>query len=165
MSEQKPFDLPAIAKLTNMHPQDRADMLIWLARQPEEVQLEAVKLTLDKVKTFSNVQGRLVERFYAALILALRAMHGVERAMIDRNATPEEVKRLMVLRAQRIKAGRKKKPRKKLLMLRTGYTEEIRRLRQEMGLSWRQCAEYLDKHHGIKVSHGYLQRIFGDHIY
>ena len=91
-------------------------------------------------------------------------MRAVERATANRRVTPEAVERLMDLRVERIKAERKKKPRKKLEMLKEGYNEEIRKLRQEKGLGWRQCAAYLERFHNLKVSHGYLQKTFGDYM-
>ena len=106
----------------------------------------------------------IVERFFAVLVMALRSMRAVERAAANRRATPEAVERLMDLRVERIKAERKKKPRKKLEMLKEGYNEEIRKLRQEKGLGWRQCAAYVERFHCLKASPGYLQKTFGGHM-
>lgn len=61
---------------------------------------------------------------------------------------------------------REHKPYKKRLRssLEKNYLNELVRLREEEGLSWRQLSEYFKKEFKKTVSHTYLKRIYEEHL-
>ena len=159
------YDLREVEELTGLTREERDHAMRWLAKQPEPVRMEAVKLGLDKVKKLAGerkVREKATEVLYAMLVRAARDMWWVEQAKaLKRKGKVDEetARRILEIRAARIKAGRKRKSAKKYRRIKLELYWRIKQL-LEQGLSWRQIAEYLAKYHKLRISHSYLREAF-----
>lgn len=139
---------------------ERTRLLRWYANQSEPAQLEIHAIKRD-------LFHRLMESFLgkgfskdaidqACLILAVRHLKRSLDAL-ERKGTVDQ-KSLVTIRSLRIRELLEKKrtyPRRKAKRL-DAYREEIKALRGQ-GLSWRDVARYLARHHKVTISHTYLR--------
>jgi hypothetical protein len=155
------YDIHFVDTITSMHGDRRDALWRWIAKQPEPVRIEAMKMMADYLRQNPAGTDRLPEYVYSALCVVLNDMHRVEtKDALQRGMTVEEAQRLTDIRIERIRVSKwKRKKRDKLELIRSRYMSEIGYMR-EKGLSWRDISSYLRKYHHVSISHGYLQRAY-----
>ena len=158
------YNTTEIDRITNSTTQERQTLTVWFAQQGEQTKLEAFKLQGDlaqQLRPDYSKENR-TEFYFAMFILALNKMRWIETAQRQKQAlTQAQAQQITDVRIARIKAKRKQKTSPQRELIRIRFYEEIRQLRSQ-GLSWRETAEYIAKHHKKKFSHGYLQQCFDD---
>jgi len=159
------YDTDYIVEITGISVQEAESLLKYFAKLPVNVQIEAIKLQTDfarqNKKDFDKEHGP--EYYYAMLLVALRSMKRIETAQATKDSlSEEEAEKLRKIRIERIRAGRGKKASKKEIFIKEKMFEEIKKMRMEEGLSWREISEYIAKYHKTKISHGYLQQKFSE---
>jgi len=141
----------------------------YFGHLPEADRIKAHKLQEDLIRQNRKLwKGKSnADFYYSMLILALWKMQSTREILSKKTAlTIEEAeKRAEELRKRRvatfiaIKKDRKKKASPKASSIDSQRYHLVARLRSD-GLSWRDTAEYLDKHHKIKISHSYLRDVY-----
>ena len=153
------FDEQYVAMLTCLNPQQRKLLIDYYAGLDEQRRVEAhrrqrefFKDWLAQGKTATNRNG---ETNYAALLMSLRSILVDEQREMPASATL----------AKQTVVAKVRKPRKQRLRsnLEKRYLNELIRLREEEGLSWRQLSEHFRKQFRKTVSHTYLKLIYEEH--
>ncbi len=153
-----------IKNLTFFSQDERLALLRWGGRLPETLQLrriEQARAVYFKLKS-ANPKVEKVVLEYCALLLATRALKELP-ALTRRKLRPGDEGLLSELHAQRLQEtlGRKKTTRgrgKHYLFVKANF-ETIDALHHE-GLSWRDIARYIARHHKKKISPSQIFRCF-----
>jgi len=140
---------------------DRRRMLVrYYATMPEADRLEAHRLTGDLIRQHRNEKPDEYY-FYGLLIMALGKMYWTryealtrKNSLTDTQAEDIAEKRLQTFKA--IAADKRHKRKKKAQLISIRFYQLIKKLRGE-GLSWRGCADYIERYHKKKFSHQYLK--------
>ncbi|HPL67701.1 MAG TPA: hypothetical protein PLG94_14310 [Smithellaceae bacterium] len=163
------IDTEKIDKLTSAD-QDRRRLLAhFYAILPEPDRVEAHRLAGELVCADRGKVKLDEYYFYSALLRALNQMYALRHELMHRKAsiTDEQAaevatKRLSSFRSAKADATAKKR-RKKAQLVSIRFLSLIKKLRSE-GLSWRDCADYLQKYHQKKISHQYLKEIYEKNV-
>ena len=133
-----------------MHEARRA--LRWFAAQPAATRQQIIEAMMEAMASTAGPIGPTAD---AWLIETCHALRDKEQ-MLSRKGLPgkEELEGLRKLRVARLQEKAKKGP-KKAREIRVRFGELIGELRRQ-GLSWRDCAIFLKKHHRYPVSPSYL---------
>ena len=157
------YNINFVDKITKLPTEQRDNLWKWITTQSEPVKIEAFKMMIDYLhrKPPAGIQKHKVEYIYSALISVFRDMNRIEtKDALKRGMKIKEALKLSDIRIERMKANKwKRKKKVKSELIRKRYLSEIKRMREKK-LSWRDIAKYLKKYHHLKISHGYLQRIF-----
>ena len=141
-----------------IRPARQAELLGWYAKQPLEIRLSVHS---EKIQFFREWKSRAkddptpalpVEQSDYAALLA-----GISKVLksLDDCKTPKA----FATRVDQAKARRKARKSPVAEMLEKQFLSLIHRLKCE-GLSWRQIAEYIKRHHHKSVAHSYISKIY-----
>jgi hypothetical protein len=156
------YDLDFVQQLCRLTELQRRDLLRYYTRLPELVRIEAHRLQTDQIRQHRHQMqaGYMAEFSYAMLLIALQMMRSVEHTQQRGSLTMEQVQMISEIRIARAKVVKKRKKSPIRHQVEVQYFEEIKRLRVQEGLSWREIAAYLKKYRRLKISHAYLQTLF-----
>lgn len=157
------YNLDYVKEISGMSEQEADSYVKYFSKLPIKVKIESYKLQTDFARQNRDrfIKEFASEFYFAMHLLALKAMKKIETAQAMKTTINlEDAEKLHKLRVERIKAGRGKKESRKAMLIKEKYFEEIKRLYQQDGLSWREISEYLKKYHKVKISHGYIQQKF-----
>lgn len=159
----KPFDFDYLAELTGMS-RGRMDRLMkYHGKLPLAIKGECERLKSDLIRQHRKQRrkGLEAEFLLAQFLVALSMMEKAEDGLsVKRDITHGELAKVTMIRAGRIRAARRPKASPKRDKIETVYRDEIRQLRETEGLSWREVATYLKRHHRVRITAAYLQRVF-----
>ena len=160
------YDLELIKALTNTTAEIRGRLAKYWSRQAEQVQIEAFKLAFDLIRQSGiDSKDKLPEVFFCCFIQALSKMHHYETGRALRKKTDGsdfvELKKISMIRIERLKASKKAKSSPKTTKLLLQYGELVKKLRST-GFGWRKIAGYLRQYHRLNVSHQTLYKAFGE---
>lgn len=158
------YDPKGIENILGLPANRRKKLIRYYSSLAEPLRIEAHRLQTDYMRQHREACRDKVtqEEFtYAMLLLALDKMLSIEEFERQRSTTPEQAEKAAKLRAARIKASRrvqKQSPIKERILLR--YFKLMCRLHEEDGMSWREIARYIKKHHREEISHVYLRQVY-----
>jgi hypothetical protein len=161
MAEDKIYKMIAVDKLK------RVAMAKYFGRMTEDERIEAVRFALDLSKQYidkidESMKGK-PEYFYAMLNLALWKMNWIRDDLSRKNhkLTDKQAKEINERRLSSIFSARKDRVKRGKLrcVLEVRLFHVIRTLRNE-GVSWRECAGYLQKYHHVRISYVHLHKLF-----
>lgn len=159
------YNFAYLERLAGLTAMQRQTLMRYYAKLPEQVRIEAHKLQTDLIRQRRQEQRKdaMPEYCYAMLILALRQMQWIEQSHhLKASLTLEQAKKITEIRLARARAMKKKKDSPLRYLIEVRLFEEIQRLREVEGMSWREVCDYLAKYHRRRISHTYLQRVFTD---
>jgi hypothetical protein len=140
-------------------------ILNWFARQPDTIKLELIKRQRDlyfdlkeKNKTKSPEEVTL-ESLYHVLYIAWKNEY--VGAIKEPDHRLEKIREKIVERLKRHKARKKPQKQTKLQQLEK-FDSDIRLMRAQ-NLSYQKIAEYLQKHHNVKVHLTYIRKYLMEH--
>ena len=163
------YDFAKIDSLSSADANRRRMLAKFFVNMPEADKLEAHKLAGQLVRSMRAGEKMDEAFFYSTFMRAIGQMYADRHEALNRkNALTGEkaveiaAKRLSSFRSA--KADRLHKQRaKKSQLVSIRYLELIKKLRAD-GLSWRDCADYLQKYHQRKISHQYLKEIYEKNV-
>jgi len=156
------YDMDEVERLTGFSEKKRKELIRYYSELPDKIRIDAHKLQADLAQQnwHKKTKGKDFEFIYAFFLIAINGMERIETGQTRKTTlTDKELKRIALIRRERIKADHRKKgsPTKEIIEIR--FFELIKRLKKE-GLSWRDISKYISKFHKKRISHTYLKQCY-----
>ena len=156
-----------IYNLTGLNRQKRLAMCKYFGQITEDERIEAFRLAYDLAKqkieeAKEQFRGR-PEFFYSLVCLALWKLNWTREALSKKNPnlTEKQAKEISQRRiASALSARKDRMKRGRLSTIIDVRLYDVVKTLRKIGLSWRECAEYIQKHHRIKISHVHLYKLY-----
>lgn len=168
-----PCNDKVIEELTKQRPAERDALERWLCREGEPIKLEVLRRQSAMVQKFTS-EGRSgdaakselwhqhqLEVLFSFRILAIYSLRYEEQRLKKKSEKNKEeiaaAAEIRTLRIARLKANKKRRAAPRTAKFRDHHYHMVAELRKE-GLSWRECAQYLEQYHHVTYAYPWLQR-------
>ena len=156
-----------IYNLTGLNRQKRLAMCKYFGQITEDERIEAFRLAYDLAKQkIEKAEEQFRGRpgfFYSLVCLAIWKLNWTRVALSKKNPnlTQKRAKEISQRRIASALSARKDRMKRGRLstIIDVRLYDVVKTLRKK-GLSWRECAEYIQKHHRIKISHVHLYKLY-----
>ena len=153
--------------ISGLNRQKRSAMCKYFGRITEDERVEAFRLAYDlyqqKIEEVKEQFRGKPELFYSLVCLALWKMNWTRVALAKKspNLTGKQAKEISQRRIASALSSRKDRMKRGRLstIIDVRLYDVVKTLRK-IGLSWRESAEYIQKHHRIKISHVHLYKLY-----
>jgi hypothetical protein len=161
------INIDTIDALSGTNNTDRRKLFAWLAKQPDGVRIESLKIQRDLIR--QNIEKKNSanknEFYYSFLVKSITMMLNKElklkRKTNEEKAEPDNT--IFWRDVARASQTKKKRQAKLAKRIKTGYIQELIKLRTA-GLSYRSLSLHMKKKHKISISAMYLSKIIKDSI-
>lgn len=153
-----------LRQYTNTTSEQREHLFQWFAKMTEAEQVHVLELQRDLLRNWVGQRTKITPTVaLGTLAEALSKRSSTINILTRKNFDSDETDKLRLLTKMRIDAFKKartegKKEKQYRIQLH-GLVQDLR----NAGLSWRNCAKYLKRHHRYTISHQRLMELFKKH--
>lgn len=161
------INIDIIDSITGTNNTERRRLFAWFAKQPDGVRIESLKIQRDLIRQNMEKKNSANknEFYYSFLVKSIFMMLNKElklkRKSDEEKAAPDDT--IFWRDVARASQNKKKRQAKLAKRIKTGYIQELIKLRSA-GLSYRSLSSHMKMKHKISISAMYLSKIIKDSI-